>query len=148
PPGPPGRRHRAAADAFSSRPVTISGSIRTYTPSSIGIHEVWPSRASRSRSAGSVTTAALPVTTTLQPDRVSAWNSSASKATTTPSTARTRSEDAEVHRITDESVSREKLTGSTAGRACRVYTTRPTGAVASRSEERRVGKEWRQRGDR
>jgi hypothetical protein len=42
------------------------------------------------------------------------------EATETPSMARTRSKSGEVRKSTEKSVSRQKLTGRTAGSACRV----------------------------
>ena len=91
-----------------------------------GAHGISPDCSRRAISAPSVTAVACPTTVTLHPACPATSTLSASNATTAPRVAAASLLPAPVL-ITMPPSSSAKLTSSTAGSACRVYTIRPTG---------------------
>src|SRR5688500_11440085 len=115
------------------RPVTTlraSEMQTSFSPETNGSTMAWI----RDLRVGAVTSSAIPVTTTLQPVRATGSISSASKARTPPSAAAANRVPSDV-RSTNVSSRTPKATGTTAGSADSVKTTRPTTALDSRSME-------------
>ena len=116
PDGSPGRMRR---------PETSSGQMATMRPLPRGAHRGMGAERSRSRSAGSVTSRATPVTTTLQPAWYSGSMSSTSKATTALRVAESSLLPGPV-RTRIRSPSNQKFTGKTVGRELEVRPRRPS----------------------